>query len=143
MGRILAVDLGTRQIGLAISDELELTGQPLGSLPSRGEQADLEAVTRVAREEKVQGVVVGLPLRLDGSRGPEARRAERFIKGLRAGLDIPVWPWDERLTTAQAERILIEGGEKRRKRRRVLHAAAAALILQGFLDRRRASEKKR
>jgi putative Holliday junction resolvase len=141
VGRILAVDLGARRIGLALSDELELTGQPLRSLPSRGEKADLEAIAQVAREEGVRGIVVGLPLRLDGSRGPEARRAERFIEGLRATLEIPVWPWDERLTTAQAERILIEGGERRKERRRSLHAAAAALILQGFLDRRRKDQE--
>lgn len=136
MGRILAVDLGSRRIGLAISDELELTGQPMGSLPSRGERANLETIAQVARQEEAVGVVVGLPLRLDGSRGPEARRAERFVKGLQAALDIPVWASDERLTTAQAERVLIEGGERRQKRRQALHPVAAALILQGFLDRR-------
>lgn len=136
-GRILAVDYGRRRLGLALSDPLGWSARPLGVLVRRGFEADVERLAALCREHGVVRVVVGLPVRLGGEAGPEAAEALRFAARLARELDVPVEPWDERLTSRAAERLLVEAGVRRRRRRTRVDAVAAALILQGYLERRR------
>ncbi len=136
-GRILAVDLGSRRIGLAISDPLGITAQPLPTLQAKDWDTDLDAVVGVAVDREAEAVVVGLPLRMNGEAGKEARRAQRFADALRVRTRIPVHTWDERLTTVASERALIQAGDSRKKRRALIDSTASILILQSFLDSRR------
>jgi putative Holliday junction resolvase len=133
-GRILAIDLGTVRVGLALSDPLRITGQPMGRLPRRALRDDLSALIEIIRANDVATVVVGHPLLMSGIRGERALDAEVFVERLRAQVRCPVVLWDERLTTVQAERALIEGNVRRKNRRNVVDSAAAALLLQSWLD---------
>ena len=133
-GRVLAVDLGTVRVGLALSDPLRITGQPMGRLPRRALRDDLGALIDVVRENDVAVVVVGYPLLMSGTVGERALDAQAFAERLRLEIPCPVVLWDERLTTVQAERALLEGNVSRRNRRKVVDAAAAALLLQSWLD---------
>ncbi|MBI2878831.1 MAG: Holliday junction resolvase RuvX [Candidatus Rokubacteria bacterium] len=135
--RVLALDVGDRSIGLAVSDELGLTAQALETLTRRGLRADLAALRRIVEERQIDEVVVGLPLRLDGRIGPQAEKVQGLVEALRTVLPVPVCLWDERLTTQAAERALLEGGVRRARRKQVVDQVAAALILQGYLDRKR------
>lgn len=135
--RVLALDLGTRRIGLALSDSLGLTAQPLMVLERRGAATDLETLARLAAQHHVTRVLVGLPLTLAGARGPQARQAEGFARRLQAHLEVPVELVDERLTTAESERVLLAADASRRQRRRVIDQMAAQLILQHYLERQR------
>jgi putative Holliday junction resolvase len=128
------VDLGTVRVGLALSDPLRLTGQPLGRLPRRALGAGLEGLVEVVRSNDVAIVVVGLPLLMSGTAGARALDAQEFAERLRSRIACPVVLWDERLTTVQAERALLSGNVKRRARRDVVDATAAALLLQSWLD---------
>ena len=135
-GRVLAVDLGERRIGLAVSDPLGLTAQGLPSVPRNRDPVTI--VLEACRENDVTTVVVGLPLNMDGSRGPGAEEAERFAGelGRRGGLKVVTV--DERLSSVTAERVLIEGGVSRSKRRKkgLIDRGAATVILQAYLCRR-------
>lgn len=133
-GRVLAVDLGTVRVGLALSDPLRLTGQPLGRLPRRALGAGLQGLIEVVRANDVAVVVVGYPLLMSGAAGSRALDAREFAERLRSRIACPVVLWDERLTTVQAERALLSGNVKRRARRDVVDATAAALLLQSWLD---------
>ena len=139
MIRRLGVDLGSVRIGLALSDPLGITARPLPSLARQGEAADLAGLAEAVAEHAVGELVIGLPRNMDGSSGPSAREAERFAEVARRALGLPVALYDERLTTRAAEAALLEGGMRRRKRRALVDGVAAALILQGYLDRQRAS----
>ena len=139
MSRIMALDVGSVTLGVAVSDELGITAQPVTTLKRRGWSHDLRAVGDLAREYDVSAFVVGLPLRLSGEAGPAAGGAEVFAAKLRSAVGIPVQTWDERLSTVQAERSLLEGDVSRRRRREVINQVAAAIILQSFLDSRRAA----
>jgi putative Holliday junction resolvase len=134
LGRVLAIDLGTVRVGLAMSDPLRITGQPMGRLPRRALRDDLRALVDVVRENDVEVVVVGHPLLMSGIAGERALDAQAFAERLRAEVRCPVVLWDERLTTVQAERALLEGNVSRRNRKTVVDAAAAALLLQSWLD---------
>jgi putative Holliday junction resolvase len=133
-GRVLAIDLGSARVGLALSDPLRITGQPMGHLPRRGARAQVDEIARIVGENEVAVVVVGHPILMSGRAGEAAREAEAFTAKLRGSLGCPVVLWDERLTTAQAQRALIAADVRRRRRREVVDAAAAALILQSWLD---------
>ena len=133
-GRVLAVDLGTVRVGLALSDPLRITGQPLGRLARRALRDDLDALVDVVRANDVSVVVVGYPLLMSGMVGERALDAEAFAERLRAEIACAVVLWDERLTTVQAERALLEGNVSRKNRRKVVDSAAAALLLQSWLD---------
>jgi putative Holliday junction resolvase len=134
-GRILAIDPGERRIGLALSDPGRILAQPLLTLDARGGRRDAEAIRDVAAEHEVVAIVVGLPVNMDGSHGPAYQEVERFMDRVRAASGLPVVGWDERLTSVQAERTLIEAGVRREKRRRggAIDRIAAALILESFL----------
>ncbi len=131
--RILALDVGERRIGTAICDPDERVAVPLGVIQRQGRDADLQSVLTLATQEEVGALLVGLPLSLDGSKGPQARRTEAFARRLSARTSLPVELRDERLSTAEAERYATG-----RPRRGTTDALAAAIILQGFLDARRA-----
>jgi putative Holliday junction resolvase len=134
---VLGVDPGQRRIGLAVSDELELTARPLYAIESQGHRLDAARVAEIAAAQGVKLIVVGRPLRMSGEVGPAARRAQRLAQALRRATELPVELWDERLSTVEAERALIEGEVSREKRRDLIDAAAAAIILQSYLDQAR------
>ncbi|MFQ6672110.1 MAG: Holliday junction resolvase RuvX [Candidatus Tectimicrobiota bacterium] len=134
MPRILALDVGHKRIGVALSDPLHITAQGLTTLTRRTVEDDLEAIRQLAEDHEVKAIVVGLPIRLDGSKGPEVAAVEEFIDALAAVVDCPITPWDERFTTAQAEQALIEGGVRRAKRKALRDQVAATLLLQHYLD---------
>jgi putative Holliday junction resolvase len=135
--RILALDVGEKRIGIAVSDPLGITAQGLAVLTRRGKDADLASLLEVAREYRVQEIVVGLPLHLDGRPGRQSQEILSLAAALGEALGVPVTPWDERLTTMEAERVLLAADVSRRRRRQVVDQLAAVLILQNYLDRRR------
>jgi len=131
--RIMALDPGTKRIGVALSDEMGWTAQPLETFERRSLDKDIAHLQHLIDEHNVREVVMGLPIRLDGRIGPEAEQVQRFIQRLEQSLSVPVIPWDERLTTRSAEDLLIEANVSRRKRRGVVDRVAAAIILQSYL----------
>ena len=139
--RILGVDLGERRIGIAASDLLGVTAQPVGVLEAKSEAEDIARVRERAEERRAGKIVVGLPLNMDGSEGPAARKARRFAAALEREAGLEVELWDERLTTVEAERMLIAADQRRAKRRQVRDRVAAALILQSYLDAHREGEQ--
>jgi putative Holliday junction resolvase len=134
-GRVLGVDNGTHRIGVALSDPRRVLAQPLTTMRSRGEGADVEALVEIARQHEVVGIVVGLPVNMDGSRGPACEASERLMEALRRASGLPVRGWDERLTSVQAERSLRAAGLRasRRRQKGIVDRVAAALILESFL----------
>ncbi len=136
MSRILGLDLGTRRIGVALSDPTGTVASPLLTLPHHSLRRDVERVAALCREYGVEGIVVGWPRNMDGTFGPAARQAEEFARALRRAVSVPVDLWDERLSTAAAERVLLQGDVRRDRRRDLRDRVAAALILQAHLDAR-------
>lgn len=134
--RVLALDVGTVRIGLALSDPLGVTAQPAGKLERRSLKRGFDPLVALVREHEVATVVVGYPLLMSGEAGTRAKDAEAFAERLRRVLTCPVVMWDERLTTVQATRALLEGDVRRSRRREVVDAAAATLLLQSWLDAR-------
>ncbi|HVS49639.1 MAG TPA: Holliday junction resolvase RuvX [Candidatus Dormibacteraeota bacterium] len=135
--RILAVDPGSKRIGLAVSDPTGTIAQALTTVPAEPAATLASRLAEIARTQEARRIVVGLPLRLDGTRGPEAAAAQQLAHGLRQAARLPVDMVDERLTTAAAERSLIAGGVRREKRRLSIDRVAATLLLQGYLDHKR------
>ena len=134
--RLLGLDLGSKRIGVAVSDEMGWTAQGLAVLNRHGGKRDLENIARLVQEQRVEEVVLGLPINMDGSEGEQARKAREFAERLREHLELPVHLWDERLTTWEAEGILKQAGVKGRKRRQVVDKVAATLILKSYLEAR-------
>jgi putative Holliday junction resolvase len=135
--RILAVDPGSKRVGLALSDPTETIAQQLATLQAEPEATLASRVADTARSHEAERIIVGLPLRLDGTSGPEAAAAQRLGAAIRHESGLPVEMVDERLTTAAADRALIAGGVKRERRRQGIDRVAATMLLQGHLDRRR------
>ena len=133
-GRIVGLDLGAARVGVAVSDPLGITAQPAGFFPRSGPRGDVQEVRALILLNDATRVVIGLPLLLSGESGAKADEAREFAQRLRDALEIEVDLWDERLTTVQAERLLIEGNVRRERRRTAVDAIAAALILQSWLD---------
>ena len=140
-GRLLAIDYGRRRIGLAISDELRLTAQPLETLERTNRRKDLSRLREVVRKWKVAGIVVGHPLRMDGTAGEMAREAEQFAKRLQKELCVRVELSDERLSSWEAEQT-VEEPKHRRSKKREMDSIAAAVILRDYLERKRESKTK-
>jgi len=136
--RVLAVDPGSKRVGLALSDPTATIAQALSTVPAEPGETLASRLAEIAKANEARRIVVGLPLRLDGTRGPEAAAAKELADALRHTSGLPVELVDERMTTAAAERSLIAGGMKREKRRLVVDGVAATLLLQGHLDRKRA-----
>lgn len=133
-GRVLALDLGTRRIGLALSDELRITAQGLETLQRKNERADLEKLVRLVEERGVSLILIGNPLRLNGEEGRQSEWVRRFAGRLHARTNLEVRLWDERLTTVEAERVLRESEISREKRGRAIDRLAAVILLESFLD---------
>lgn len=131
--RILALDVGDRRIGMALSDPGGILASALGALERRGIEKDIRALLRTIQEHDVERVVIGLPKLLDGSLGEQARKVQEFAARLGEACDLPLAFWDERLSTFTAQEKLLEAGARHVSRGR-LDAAAAAQILQGYLD---------
>jgi putative Holliday junction resolvase len=135
--RIMGLDYGTRRIGVAICDELEIAALPAPTVEVDG--GHFERIAEMVRDRAVELIVVGLPLRLDGTEGPASRKVRSFIKRLRKEVPgVEVTTMDERLTTAQAQSALSEAGARGRERREHVDGMAAQIILQRYLERRRA-----
>jgi putative holliday junction resolvase len=140
--RILGFDVGDRRVGLAISDPLGYTAQPLFTLHRTNRRADLKWLARVLRKHGVTEAVVGNPLYMSGDQSPQAAKAQAFAEDLRVEFGITVHLWDERLTTTQAHRHLDDAGHAAMGRKGIIDQVAAVLILQSFLEAR-ASQRKR
>jgi len=129
--RVMALDVGEKTVGIAVSDELGIVASPRETL--RRDGTELERLTALVSGEEIGEVVVGLPISLNGTLGPSAERVLQFVEQLRARLGVPIKTWDERLTTAEAEKMLIAADTRRAKRRQVIDQVAASLILQNYL----------
>lgn len=132
--RVVALDVGSKRIGVAVSDELGLTATPTGAIQRQSYNKDAAAILELVADANAERIVVGLPLGLAGKATDQTRRVQRFAEMLATRAPVPVELWDERLTTAAASRLVRPGPEARRSGR--LDALAAALILQGYLDHR-------
>lgn len=132
--RVLALDHGTKRIGVAISDELGIIAQPLEFIPAEPVAGFYQRLSVILAEKKVDEIVVGMPFNMDGSTGPSAQRVERFIGELRTRVTLPIRVLDERLTTSEAEGLLISAGTRRKQRKLVIDKMAAAVLLQDYLD---------
>ena len=138
-GRILALDVGSKRIGLAVSDPLGITAQGIETLHRKNKRADLEQLAKIIVEREVCEMVVGHPLHMSGDASPQSLRVAEFAEELRRRFQLPVHLWDERLTSTQANRVLRETEMSIRRRAEVVDRLAAVLILQSFLDNRRSS----
>ncbi len=133
--RLLGLDLGAKTIGLAISDSGLAVASPVETLKRKKFTADAEALMALIADRNVGGLVLGLPKNMDGSEGPRAQSTRQFAANLLEKIDIPIALWDERLSTAEVARVLIDEADMTRKRRgEVIDKMAASVILQGFLD---------
>jgi putative Holliday junction resolvase len=135
--RLMGLDVGDRRIGVAVSDPLGLTAQPVLTLVRSNRRQDLKSLMRMIRKYGCREVVVGNPLYMSGDQSPQAAKAQGFAQMLREETGLPVHLWDERLTTTEAHRHLHAAGLAGSEHRAVVDQVAAVLILQGFLDTRR------
>ncbi len=134
-GAVFGLDLGTKTIGIAISDVLRRFATPLTVIQRIKFTIDVQTLLALATERQVCALILGLPLNMDGSEGPRAQATRSFARSLTPLTNLPIIFWDERLSTVAAERTLIEADLSRKKRKSVIDQAAAAFILQGALDR--------
>lgn len=134
--RVLGLDVGEKTVGVAVSDPLGLTAQGVEVIRRSTIQQDLQRLTELVNKYQVEQIIVGMPRRTDGSYGPEAEKVREFAQQLAETISVPIEFWDERFSTAAAERILLEGDVSRTKRRKVVDKVAASVILQGYLDRK-------
>jgi len=132
--RILALDHGTKRVGVAVSDEMKIIAQPLEYIPAEPFAALLARLRKILREKEVELILLGLPRNMDGSYGPAAVKVQEFVARLKAGVSVPIKTWDERLTSKQANRHLIQGGVRRDQRKEKVDKTAAAILLQSYLD---------
>ena len=138
-GRLVAIDLGEVRIGLAVSDPGQVVASPAETLhvPRNQDAPTIDALVDALRRHEAAGVVVGHPRRLDGREGASAQRARRFAQALRERTDLPVMLWDERFTTVEAERVLIDGDVSRAGRKDAIDRVAASVLLQAVLEAQR------
>lgn len=134
-GVLAGLDLGSRTIGMALSDTRQTVASPFGTIRRRGFARDAPQLLEVLALRRAVGIVLGLPLNMDGSEGPRCQSTRAFARNLARLTDLPIGFWDERLSSFAAEQILIEAGARRARRAEVIDRVAAGIILQGFLDR--------
>ena len=134
MGRILGVDYGRRRVGIALSDETAMLAMPLLTVEVTDVAGAIEAVKQIAAERRVSRIVVGLPLNMDGSRGPMAAEVDDFVKRLAEAAALPVDTYDERLSSGLVERVLVDADLSRARRKTVRDKLAAQVILQSYID---------
>jgi len=132
--RILALDHGTKRIGVALSDETATLAQPLEFIAAEPFAKFLDRIRVIVKDRQVGEILVGLPRNMNGTYGPAAESARKFAAALREALGLPVKTWDERLTSVQANRFLIEAGVRREQRKTKADQSAAAILLQSYLD---------
>ncbi len=132
--RILALDHGTKRIGVAISDEMKMIAQPLEFIPAHPYDAFLARLKEILAQKEVELILIGMPRNMDGSYGPAATKVQEFVAALKDAVPIPLKTWDERLTSTQANRFLISANVKRSKRKEKVDQTAAAILLQSYLD---------
>jgi putative Holliday junction resolvase len=133
-GRILAIDYGSRRMGLAVSDPLGITAQGLDTLERKNKRSDFARLEKLLREYQIREIVLGLPLRMSGEEGTQSQKVAEFAEELRRRFAIPVHLWDERLTSAEANRLLREAELSIQKRAQAVDRMAATLILQSWLQ---------
>lgn len=138
-GRILAIDYGSRRMGLAVSDPLGITAQGLETMQRKNKRADFAHLQAVIIKYEVREIVLGLPLKMSGEHGSQSEKVKEFAEELRRKFNLPVHLWDERLTSAEANRILREAELSIQKRARAVDRMSAVLILQAFLQSRSSS----
>jgi len=139
MARRLGVDYGEKRMGIAVCDPQEWVATPLCVVPIHSEDHALQEIRRLIAETGAEAIVLGLPLNMDNTRGPMAQRVEAFAERLRREIGVPVDLWDERLSSAEVERILLEGDASRARRRAVTDMLAAQTVLQSYIDARHPS----
>ena len=132
--RLLALDHGTKRIGVAVSDELKMIAQPLEFIPAEPFADVLARLKEIILQKEVELILVGMPRNMDGSYGPAALKVREFVAVLKDKIAVPIQTWDERLTSAQAQRFLIQGGVRREQRKQKVDKTAAAILLQSYLD---------
>jgi len=132
--RILALDHGTRRVGVAVSDELQMIAQPLEYIAPEPFGGFLKRLKEILHEKEASLILVGMPRNMDGSYGPAALKVQEFVAALKNALTLPIKTWDERLTTVQAQKFLIQGGVRRDQRKQKVDKTAAAILLQSYLD---------
>jgi putative holliday junction resolvase len=132
--RILALDHGTKRIGVAVSDELKIIAQPVEFIPAEPFADFLVRLQELVRDKEVELILVGLPRNMNGSCGPAAQKVQEFIAALQPAVNVPIRTWDERLTSTQANRYLIQGHVRREQRKEKVDKMAAAILLQSYLD---------
>ncbi len=142
MSIILGLDIGDARTGVAISDELGIAAHPLCTIHRKSRKAVLAELQELVTAHKVERIVVGLPLQLDGETGTQARKVKRFAERLEQQVNLPIVFWDESFTTFEASRILRGTKKRRRKRKQVIDQVAAVLILEGYLEELRTSRGK-
>jgi putative holliday junction resolvase len=141
--RLLGLDLGSKTIGMALSDVTRSIATPYNTLRRTKFTEDAETIRQIIVTTQIGGLVVGLPFNLNGSEGPRAQSTRAFVRNLIPHIEVPIVFWDERLSTAAVERHLIEADASRKRRAEVIDRMAAAYILQGALDRlKRLSEQR-
>ena len=133
--RIMALDVGSRTIGIACSDALLMTAQGIETIRRTSLENDFNRLRELISEYEVHELVVGMPKNMNGTKGERAEKTEDFVEKMKAVIDLPVIFWDERLSTVMAERQLIAADVSRKKRKGVIDKMAAVVILQGYLDR--------
>lgn len=131
--RILALDVGTKTIGVAVSDELKITANGVKTIQRKNESEDIKQLRSIVAEYNPEKIVVGLPYRIDGTLGERGKNIEKFAKKVESKLKLPVEFWDESFSTVNAEKALIEGNVSRKKRKKVIDKMAAVVILQDYL----------
>jgi putative Holliday junction resolvase len=132
--RILGLDYGSKRIGVAVCDELGIMAHAVTTITRKNKESDLEAIANQIKFYSVEKIVVGYPVKLNGTEGRQCEKVNRFIQHLERRFALPVIRWDETLTTKDAEEILVHAGTRRNKRRKVIDRIAAAIILQSYLD---------
>ena len=132
--RVLAIDHGTKRMGIAVSDELGMIAHPLEFVLAEPFDKFLARVKELIQEKQVELLLVGMPRNMDGSYGPAALKVQEFVAVLKEALTVPIKTWDERLTSAQANRFLIQADVRREKRKEKVDKMAAAILLQSYLD---------
>ena len=132
--RILALDHGTRRIGVALSDEMKIIASPLEYVPADPFDKVVERLEQIIREKEVELILIGMPRNMDGTYGPAAQKVKEFIANVQQHITTPLKTWDERLTSAQANRVLLQGNVRRDKRKQNVDKMAAAILLQSYLD---------
>ena len=132
----MALDHGTRRIGVAVSDELQMIASPVGFIPAEPLNKVIERVQQIIREKEVELILIGQPRNMDGTLGPAAEKVNAFIAALQPHITTPIKKWDERLTSVMANRALLQGNVRRADRKQKVDKMAAAILLQSYLDSR-------